>query len=190
VALPAPPLGLDDGLLVLAEPHAAGALGIAQQLLTALGAFGLALLGEIRKAAMSRRHMLQKLRARELLDKREHRREEVAVLVDAAQHVGRLEGQVLGALGVAHLVQVTGADTVGRGNARSEYALIVVLLMSFWPQSTSTLPVARGLRLARDDELGSSRARSSATVLENAFVSANVTSPGVERDVDLHALRA
>ena len=62
--------------------------------------------GEMRIAATSlrRRSTERKLRPGEALDKRQHRREEVAVLVDAAQHVGGLEGEVLGRLRRAHLV--------------------------------------------------------------------------------------
>ena len=79
--------------------------------------------GETRIAAASlrRRATERKLRPGEALDKGQHRREEVAVLVDTAQHVGGLEGRGPRAACAARTSsQVTGVDTVGRRIARSE----------------------------------------------------------------------
>ena len=85
--------------------------------------------------------------------------------------------------------QRSGVETVGRSLARSEYTQTVVLCSSFWLQSTSTLPAAQRLLHVRDDELG-------AAALEQLGERARerlglvVGRRRVERDVDLHPLRA
>ncbi len=56
--------------------------------------------------------------------------------------------------------QARGVETVGRGRARSEYAVTVVLCRSFWLQSTKTFPARRSRFMMTVTRSGSSFARS------------------------------
>ena len=53
--------------------------------------------------------------------------------------------------------QWRGADTVGRGRARSEYTDTVVLCSSFWLQSMRTLPRRSSLAMFDTTSLGWAR---------------------------------
>jgi len=67
--------------------------------------------------------------------------------------------------------QVTGVDTVGRGRARSEYTLMVVLCGSFWLQSTSTFPTRSCFFIRSTTSSGWVRSSTWATAWANGFVS-------------------
>ena len=94
----------------------------------------------------------------------DQRAEQVAVLVDAVQHlIGPQRAHRRAASTSAH---VNGADTVGVAAARSEYGETVVFAAAFWLQSKKTLPGPQALGHLRGHQLRAARrSRSSATRL-------------------------
>ena len=74
---------------------------------------------------------------------------------------------------------MSGADTVGKAWARSEYGVTVVLAALFWLQSMKTFPGRRCLAICDTISFGCSRARSSATRLAYSLTSAEVCLPEI-----------
>ena len=92
--------------------------------------------------------------------RRDVERVEVAEALDALEHRRRLRSRARRSLGRrARRVtssQARGVETVGRGRARSEYAVTVVLCRSFWLQSTKTFPARRSVLMMTVTRSGSS----------------------------------